>query len=507
MKPERRTRGWLTLVVAGIVLIPGVTCWSAESAGTKDAAPTPVQQTVQAQGAADKRSTTPPKPAGAPQAAQPTPLEDILLEKGVISQDDWIRIKAEEERRTYEEAAEGQMTGSPRWYERIRISGYVQLRFSLNENPMMDIPLGDKNATANPVSFYFRRIRMPIQGQISDRLAFYLQPAMEGTGFDTGSSFDLVDAFGDFFITKNKQYRLRFGLHRAPNAFDTYRSSSQRQELDRAESIQSGTPGERDLGISFMWTSRVAQQRFAQLATYHNGPGDYGNFAIMVYNGQTRNKPELNADKHVGIRLAHPFELPNGRLVELGMQAYRGQFVVSGSGVGTAPGQGIVSVCPYAFHQYGSSNTKTGCQVRDERFTAYFWTPTQPWGLLAEYTIGRGPQRDATGVIRETQLYGYYVQPYYTWRYSDVGMLTGYFRYNAYYGGIKTINAVDGRSHTVNAGLVWEPDTHWRFVIEYMFKNGLNTFQTSPGVNLVAPNPQAEFNGNLLRFQAQWFFN
>ena len=440
-------------------------------------------------------------------APEPTALEDLMLQKGIITMDDWLRIKAEEERKGLQGQAEIQMAGSPRWFERIRINGYVQTRYAINGNPMMDIPLGDRNATSKPNSFYLRRVRMPIQGQISDRLAFYLQPAMEGTGFDTGDSFELVDAFGDYFITKDKQYRLRFGLHRAPNSFDTYRSSSQRQELDRAESIQSGTPGERDLGIAFMWTSKVAQQRFAQLATYHNGPGDYGNIAIMVYNGQTRNKPELNGNKHVGIRLAHPFELPNGRLVELGANAYRGQFVVSGSGVGTAPGGGIVSICPVPFHQYGSADNKTGCQVRDERLTGYIWTPPQPWGFLAEYTVGRGPKRNAQGVIEQTHLYGFYVQPYYTWRYSDVGMLTGYFRYNEYYGGLKTINGLDGRSKTVNVGLVWDADTHWRFVVEYMFKNGLNTFQTSPGVNLTSAAPQSEFNGDLLRFQAQWFFN
>lgn len=433
---------------------------------------------------------------------EPTPLEDLMLEKGIITTDDWLRIKAEEERKALTQQAELQMAASPRWYERIRISGYVQMRYALNGNPMMDIPLGDKNATAKPQSFYFRRIRMPIQGQISDRLAFYLQPAFEGDGYNTGNSVDLIDAFGDFHITTNKQHRLRFGLQRTPNSFDTYRSSSQRQELDRAEAVQSGQPGERDLGISYMWTSQIAQQRFAQLATYHNGPGDYGNFAIMVYNGQTRNKVEANADKHVGIRLAHPFELPNGRLVEVGAQAYRGMYVV-----GLSQGSTQVSNCPFAQHQYGSGDSKTGCQILDERFTGYLWTPTQPWGFLAEYTVGRGPKRNAQGVIEETHLYGFYVQPYYTWRYSDVGMLTGYFRYGEYRGGLKTINGVDGRSNTVNVGLVWEPDTHWRYVIEYMYKDGLNTFQTSPGVALTSSAPQAEYTGNLLRFQAQWFFN
>lgn len=43
----------------------------------------------------------------------------------------------------------------------------------------------------------------------------------------------------------------------------------------------------------------------------------------MVYNGQGRNKAELNGDKHIGVRLAYPFELPNGRLLETGIMAFR----------------------------------------------------------------------------------------------------------------------------------------------------------------------------------------
>ncbi|MEW6543535.1 MAG: hypothetical protein AB1411_07980, partial [Nitrospirota bacterium] len=39
-------------------------------------------------------------------AVESTPLEDVLLEKGVINRDDWLRIKAEEERRQFERATE-----------------------------------------------------------------------------------------------------------------------------------------------------------------------------------------------------------------------------------------------------------------------------------------------------------------------------------------------------------------------------------------------------------------
>lgn len=425
---------------------------------------------------------------------QSTNLESLLLEKGVITQDDWIRLKAEEERRVFEQTAELQMAGNPRWYERIRINGYTQLRFSLGSNTgKFDIPLGDKMATQNAREFYFRRIRMVFQGQVSERLAFFLQGAFEGDQQDLFNK-EIIDAYGDYYLTKDKVHRLRVGLHRTPNSFDTYRSSTNRQELDRHESIQSGAPGERDLGIAYYWSPKIAQERYAQLAAYHNGPGDYGVFGIMVYNGQGRNKAELNGNKHVGVRLAYPFELPNGRLLETGVMAYRGMFSVTGAGSPTSTTS--AAKCQFALNKEG------GCDMNDERITAYLWTPPQPWGILAEGTIGRSPKRNSiNNVIEESFIRGGYIQGYYTWQYSDVGMLTPYVRWGEYYGGFKSISgAPDGQARSWNFGLVWEPDTHWRFTTELMLKDGLNS-------TLVANRAQDQFDGSLIRFQAQFFWN
>ena len=58
----------------------------------------------------------------------------------------------------------------------------------------------------------------------------------------------------------------------------------------------------------------------------------------------------------------------------------------------------------------------------------------------------------------------------------------------------------DGQSRTWNFGLVWEPDTHWRYVAELMLKDGLNE-------TLVRNQAQNDFDGSLFRVQAQWFFN
>ncbi len=451
-------------------------------------------------------SATEPVPAAIPTAMsadretsgqrltiESTSLESLLLEKGVITQQDWIRLKAEEERRVFEQSTELQMAGNPRWYERIRVTGYMQFKYNMGATDRrFDLPLNDSFGDQQGNEFYARRLRLVFQGQVSERVAFFTQFALEGNQQQL-SAAEIIDAYSDFYLTKDKVNRIRWGLHRVPNSFDTYRSSTNRQEMDRHESVQSGAPGERDLGIAYYWSPKVAQERFSQLAAYHNGPGDYGVFGIMVYNGQTRNRLELNHDKHIGAKLAYPFQFPNGRLLEAGVLAFHGVFGVQGA---SQPNVASSARCTSTLTSEG------GCDVKDQRVTAYVWTPPQPWGLLAEFTVGRGPKRNGqTNFIEESSVVGGYVQGYYTWRYSDVGMLTPYVRYGEYYGGFKSLNgAPDGQSRTWNLGLVWEPDTHWRFTADWVFKDGLNS-------TLVANRAQDAFDASQLRLQAQWFWN
>jgi hypothetical protein len=207
---------------------------------------------------------------------------------------------------------------------------------------------------------------------MSGRISFFVQAAHEGNGFRL-QELELVDAYGDYYLTRDKVHRIRFGLQRVPNSFDTYRSSSQRQELDRAEAIQSGAPGERNHGLAYYWSPKVAQRRYTQLATYHNGPGDYGVFGLMVYNGQGRSQTEANHDKHLGGKLSYPFEFPNGRLLEMGVLGFMGEYVVQTSGsatVGALTSTTAVSRCQFPLRSWG-------CPSQDKRVTAYVWTPPQ----------------------------------------------------------------------------------------------------------------------------------
>ncbi len=438
---------------------------------------------------------------------QPSQLEDLLLEKGVLSMDDWVRIKAESEARMAEQSSLQGVVANPHWYERMRIQGFVQTRMSFYDNGKGDISLSDSKAVVSKGAgangggqkMYFRRIRMPISGQPSERLFFFLQTAYEGDGYDTGNKFELVDAFADYMVTKDQTWRLRFGMQRVLVGFDLLRTSSQRQELDRHESLQSSAPGDRDMGVALFYTTLESKARYQTLTQYHNGPGDYGNIAIQMYSGQGRNKVDYNKDKHFAGKVSYPFELQNGRLIDVGAHAYTGLWDATSVTSATSG----ATRCAQAIHADGY------CAIRDERLSAYVWTPPQPWGIMAEAVVGRGPERGSDGYLREQSLYGGYMQGNYSWRYSDTGLLTPYARYGEYYGGSK--NSTSGANYdtkNVSAGLVWEPDTHWRFVAEYLFKHGSNAASSRSNAEaLTFGESQQVFNMQMFRLQAQWLWN
>ena len=451
-----------------------------------------------------------PQPAGTPRAQMNAPrplestsMEDVLLEKGVITVDDWIRIKAEEERKQNERSVVAEFTGSPRWYERITMFGYGMFRYNLVNNANFrtyhDASVGSVNGGAQP-GFFFRRIRWVVTGQVSDHVSFFIQPDLAtvstASGFTNTHVLTMRDAYGDWNFDKEKEYRLRVGLQRVPCSFDNWQASRVRMAIDRADGTNSCANSERDMGIAFMWTPKIAQQRYKQMLDYMYGPGDYGVFNITVYNGQGLNQLELNNDKHVGMRLSWPWELPGGRLMETGMNVMRGQFTVNR---GTpAAGTAIWSNFD-AGHQSG--------KYLDERLNFYIYYPPQPWGFIAEYALGRGPRRASNGVIEESSLYGGYVQAHYQWKYSDIGLANFYSRWQEYHGGLKfQAGAPDDRMKEVETGIAWQPDPQWEFTVAYTFAQRLNVFNGTPATATV-PGQQIDVYANIIRFQLVWFWN
>lgn len=481
-------RGWLGVSVLSIVLVGADVALAQEP---KAAAPEPAS--AHAPTAFPARQLNPPRPLDS------ASMEDLLLEKGVITLDDWIRIKAEEEQRQSERVFVAEFTSSPSWYKRLSQYGYGMMRYTNTSNGKLrafnDASVGDAANGAQP-GFFFRRIRWVLTGQVSDHVSVFVQPDFASGLAGNTHSLTMRDAFGDWNFDKGKEFRLRAGLQRVPCSFDNWQASRVRMAIERADATNSCQQSERDLGLSLMWTPKIAQPRYKQMAEYMYGPGDYGVFHIAVWNGQGLNRPETNADKHVGARLSWPWELPGGYLMETGLNVSRGQFMVERG----TPAAGTTLYSTLA------PGNRSGNYL-DERANVYIYFPPQPFGFIAEYTTGRGPQRGADGVIRERALYGGYVQGHYQWKYSDVGLANAYVRWQEYYGGVKnTVGAPDGRMKEVEIGIAWEPDPQWEFTVAYSFTERLSAFRTTPGTATV-PGTQLEAYGNLLRTQIVWFFN
>jgi hypothetical protein len=375
------------------------------------------------------------------------------------------------------------------------------LRYNFTDNGQLrtyhDVSVGGKNDGAQP-GFFFRRIRWVVTGQVSDHVAFFLQPDLATQLSGNTTVVTLRDAYGDYYIDREKEFRFRVGLQRVPCSFDNWQASRVRMAIDRADATNSCASSERDLGLSFMWTPKIAQQRFKQMLDYMYGPGDYGVVHLSMDNAQGLNQQEINRDKRMSLRLAWPFELPGGRLLEAGMNINRGQFNVN---YGTAgPSRTLFSL-----NESGNTQSRS---IRDERLNFYIYYPPQPWGFIAEYVTGRGPRRGGDGIVRYSSLYGGYVQGHYQWRYSDTGLANFYARWQEYYGGLKFIaGAPDGRMKEVEMGVAWQPDPQWELTVAYTFTQRLNSFTMNPGATATAPASQIDAYANLLRFQAIWFWN
>lgn len=464
-----------------------------------------------------------PSPVGTPTAAQasfpsggmnaPRPLEsttmeDLLLEKGIITLDDWIRIKAEEEQKQSERSVVAEFTGSPRWYERLTMFGYGMMRYNNTSNyqyrTYQDSSVGSAMGGAQP-GFFFRRIRWVVTGQVSDHVSVFIQPDLATNLSGNTHVLSMRDAFGDWNFDKDKEYRLRVGLQRVPCSFDNWQASRVRMAIDRADATNSCANSERDMGVAFMWTPKMAQERYKQMLDYMYGPGDYGVFHIQIYNGQGLNQPELNNDKHLGMRLSWPWELPGGRLMETGVNMMKGQFQVTPGATSRTTAVNATSMTFAPLLSVVDSSHGSN-KYRDERINFYIYYPPQPFGFIAEYVTGKGPKRGTDGVIRENNLYGGYVQGHYQWKYSDVGLANFYTRFQQYRGGLKfQTGAPDDRMKEWETGVAWQPDPQWEFTVAYATSQRLNVFSSTGGT--VGTSQQFDTYANLIRFQVVWFWN
>lgn len=336
---------------------------------------------------------------------------------------------------------------APKWSDRLSIRGYVQLRYNaiLDESgPGLNVP--NDRSVSRTDSFMLRRGRVVLSGDVSDHVFVYVQPELNATPTDGQYSVQLRDIYADVSFDKAKEYRVRLGQSKVPYGFVNMQSSQNRAPMERPDAMNLAVEGERDIGAFFYWAPAEVRERFRTLVSSGlKGSGDYGVVGLGIYSGQGLNRSDRNGDLHAVARVSYPLELPGGQVVEPGLQAYTGRFVVDTVSV---TGPSGTTIRP----------TARTDGIADERVAATLvWYP-KPLGLEAEWSVGRGPELASDfSRIESRFLHGGYVQLNYLGK-AGQGTLFPFVRWQWYEGGRKFArNAPSMRVHEMDFGIEWSP--------------------------------------------------
>ncbi len=366
---------------------------------------------------------------------------------------------------------------SNKWYENVQVRGYLQVRYNglLQTNENLDCDQCD-NSWGGDNEFFIRRARIIFYGKVHPRVYFYIQPDFANATSSSSLHFaQLRDAYFDIGLDDNNEYRFRIGQSKVPFGFENMQSSQNRLPLDRADPTNSALKNERDLGVFFYWAPAEKRKLFSRLVKENlKGSGDYGVVGLGIYNGQTANKPDLNANKHMVGRISYPFEYKS-QIFEFGVQAYKGRFTLSS----TSPGVSVQADKLY----------------RDERVGASAIIYPKPFGVFAEYNVGVGPEYDKfSNAVTVQELKGGYVTAVYKLDFNGQCIMP-FSRFQYYDGGKK--HELDARSYQMKEleiGAEWQPNKNFELVV--MYTMSARRYED-------AVNPTNYQRGNLLRIQAQ----
>lgn len=398
----------------------------------------------------------------------------LLLALSVFGQTD--STSTEDSLNTFKRV-DGARVLKEQWYQKIRIGGYGQVRYNklFETNPDLKCEQCDKNWGGEKGGFSLRRMRLKVSGQIGPRVYLYFQADFASTISGTIHSTALKDAYMDLGLDDDNEFRIRLGQSKIPYGFENMQSSSQRLPLDRNDGINSALKNERDLAGIFYWARKDKRELFRSLSKQGlKHSGDYGCFALGIFNGQTANIADQNNTFHVVTRFTYPIEIGN-QVIEPGIQAYTGKYV-------------LMKVSP-------NVKVKDDQEYLDQRVAASFVLYPQPFGIQAEYNIGRGPEYNKlTDSIEVQNLHGGYITASYMIKKWDQRFIP--FTRAQYYDGGKK-HELDARSYNVKElemGIEWHPNKNFELVAVYVFSE--RRFED----HVKQDNLQ---RGRLMRFQAQ----
>jgi hypothetical protein len=369
-----------------------------------------------------------------------------------------------------------------KWFENINIRGYMQVRYNrlFETNPNLKCDQCDRSWGENG-GIFIRRARIIVFGQVHERIYFYIQPDFASSASSNALNFGQIrDAYVDVGLNKQNTSRIRLGQSKVPFGFENMQSSQNRLPLDRNDALNSALSNERDIGAFYYWAPTKYRKLFSELVSEgFKGSGDYGVFGFGVFNGQTANRPEQNNNLHVVARASLPIQIGD-QLIEPSIQGYTGKYVVTTDQI--TPGVKV----------------KPGNNYTDERVAASLILYPKPFGIQAEYNVGKGPEYNRlTDSIETRSLTGGYATLTYMIKKGSTFIYP--FARAQYYSGGKKFET-DARSYTVRElefGIEWQPMKNFEFVTMYTISS--RRFEDGRNKN----NLQ---KGQLLRLQAQLNF-
>jgi hypothetical protein len=386
-----------------------------------------------------------------------------------------------------------------KWYDKIGLRGYTQFRYNYltHLEPGSARPQhAHDSSIADDQEFLIRRARFIFFGDVGEHLGIYIQPDFVSTPngqVDSIHFAQLRDLYGDVYIDTEKVHRFRVGLSKVPYGWENMQSSSNRLYLDRNDAFNSATRNERDLGVFYYWTPEWAQDTFDYISDEGlKGSGNYGVFGFGAYNGQGGSLREFNNELHLISRLTLPLTIFDEQIVEFGIQGYTGRYVVLGSAIQP------LGVGPAAV-PLGTRNNPDEDGMLDQRLGWTFVYYPQPFGVQAEYTIGRGPElNEAQTALERGSLHGGYVMVNRRIETPCHGVFWPFARWQYYRGGYKNaVNAPSNETDEWNIGMEWQIKKQFELVCEYLITDRTNLRARSSG------RSYEQFEGEVLRFQFQ----
>lgn len=396
-------------------------------------------------------------------------------------------------------AVQSEIKKDKKWYEKYTIRGYAQMRINDvldSDGPGAAQTVGD-TSVGDRQSFLMRRVRMIIQGDVSQHVSLYFQPDFAASvpgSTDSNQFAQIRDMYADVHLDDLKEFRFRIGQSKVPYGWENLQSSSNRLPLDRNDAMNSSFRNERDLGIFFYWTPVEVQEFFKYVNDEGlKGSGNYGMFGVGLCNGQGGSLREQNDNLCILSRLTIPFEYGDGKHAEIGIQGYVGQYAVHASPISP------LGVGP-AVRPSGTLEGSGESGLRDERLAGTFVVYPEPIGFQAEWNIGNGPALNASQTAVDVQsLNGGYAMLMGRQKLRK-GELLPFARWNFFDGGYKTErNAPHVEIQEWELGLEWQFSKSLEIVTMYTLTDRTNT---TP-FNTANTRSYQQFEGQLVRCQLQ----